>query len=97
MRGRELTFLVVGIVMAAVAGALVGDIVGSMLPDGTIKTLFEKNIEIGVGRRIGMEPVEPLAVNLYALTFVLGFTVRINFVSVLFVLLLLIYFRWWYL
>ena len=83
--------------MAAVAGALVGDIVGSFLPDGTIKTLFEKNIEIGVGRTIGMQQVEPLSVNLYALTFVLGFMVRINFVSVLFVLLLLIYFRWWYL
>lgn len=97
MRGRELTFLVVGIVMAAVAGALVGDIVGSFLPEGTIKTLFEKSIEIGVGRSVGMQQVEPLSINLYALTFVLGFTVRINFVSVLFVLLLLIYFRWWYL
>lgn len=97
MRGRELTFLVVGIVMAAVAGALVGDIVGSFLPDGTIKTLFEKNIEIGVGRTIAAEHVEPLSINLYALSFVLGFTIRINFVSVLFVLLLLIYFRWWYL
>ncbi len=83
--------------MAAVAGALVGDIVGSFLPDGTIKTLFEKNIEIGVGRTIGAEQVEPFSVNLYALSFVLGFTIRINFVSVLFVLLLLIYFRWWYL
>ncbi len=83
--------------MAAVAGALVGDIVGSFLPEGTIKTLFEKSIEIGVGRSVGMQQVEPLSINLYALTFVLGFTVRINFVSVLFVLLLLIYFRWWYL
>ena len=92
-----MTFLVVGIVMAAVAGALVGDIVGSFLPEGTIKTLFEKSIEIGVGRTVGMQQVEPLSINLYALTFVLGFTVRINFVTVLFVLLLLIYFRWWYL
>ena len=83
--------------MAAVAGALVGDIVGSFLPEGTIKTLFEKSIEIGVGRSVGLQQVEPLSINLYALTFVLGFTVRINFVSVLFVLLLLIYFRWWYL
>lgn len=83
--------------MAAVAGALIGDIVGSFLPEGTIKTLFERNIEIGVGRTIGLEQTEPLSVNLYALSFILGFTVRINFVSVLFVLLLLIYFRWWYL
>lgn len=83
--------------MAAVAGALIGDIVGSFLPDGTIKTLFMNNIEIGVGRQVAMQPVEPFSVDLYALSFVLGFTVRINFVSVLFVLLLLIYFRWWYL
>ena len=54
-------------------------------------------VEIGVGRTIGTEQVEPLSVDLHALSFVLGFTIRINFVSVLFVLLLLIYFRWWYL
>lgn len=83
--------------MAAVAGALVGNIVGSFLPDGTIKTLFMNNIEIGVGRTVDLQPVEPIAFDFYALTFVFGFTVRINFVSVLFVLLLLIYFRWWYL
>ena len=97
MKGRELSFLIVGIVMAAVGGALVGDLVGSFLPDGTIKTLFQKHVEIGLGQTAGLQTVEPLTINLYALSLVLGLTIRINFVSVLFVLLLLIYFRWWYL
>ncbi|HWO56984.1 MAG TPA: DUF4321 domain-containing protein [bacterium] len=97
MRGREITFLIVGIVMAAVAGALVGHLVGSFLPDGTMKTIFTSNIEIGLGKGAALHPVEPVNLDLYAVAFAFGFTLRINFVSVLFVLLLLIYFRWWYL
>ncbi|MBI3873268.1 MAG: DUF4321 domain-containing protein [candidate division Zixibacteria bacterium] len=97
MKGRELSFLIVGIVMAAVGGAVVGDALGSFLPEGTIKTLFQKHVEIGLGRTVGMQTAEPLSINLYALSLVLGLTIRINLVSVLFVLLLLVYFRWWYL
>lgn len=97
MKGRELTFLIVGIITAAVAGALVGELVGAFLPDGTIKTLFQTHIDIGLGRTVDLKTVEPIAINLYALSLVFGLTIRINFVSVLFVLLLLIYFRWWYL
>ena len=97
MRGRELTFLIVGIIMAAVAGALVGELIGAFLPEGTVKTLFQTHVDIGLGRTLGMKTVEPLTINLYAVSLVFGLTVRINLVSVLFVLLLLIYFRWWYL
>lgn len=97
MKRQELTFLIVGMILAAAAGGLIGDLVGSFLPDGAIKTLFKENVEIGLGRTVDTKAVEPLVVNLYALTLVLGLTLRINFVSVLFVLLLFVYFRWWYL
>ncbi len=97
MKRQELTFLIVGMILAAAAGGLIGDLGGSFLPDGAIKTLFQKSVEIGIGRTVDTAPVEPLSLNLYAITLVLGFTLRINFVSVLFVLLLFVYFRWWYL
>ena len=84
-------------IIAAVAGGLIGDLVGSFLPEGTMKTLFQTNIEIGLGRTVGMHHVEPLTLNLYAITLVLGLTLKINFVSVLFVLLVFVYFQWWYL
>lgn len=97
MKRQELTFLIVGMVLAAVAGGLVGHLVGSFLPDGTIKTLFMTEVEIGLGRTVGLHQVEPLTLNLYALTLVFGLTLKINFVSVLFVLLVFVYFQWWYL
>jgi len=97
VKRQELTFLIVGMILAAVAGGLIGDLVGSFLPEGTMKTLFQTNIEIGLGRTAGLHQVEPLTINLYALTFVFGLTLKINFVSVLFVLLVFVYFQWWYL
>lgn len=97
LKRQELTFLIVGMILGAVAGGLIGSLVGSFLPEGTIKTLFESSIEIGLGRGIGMGPAEPLILDLYALTLVFGLTIKINFVSVLFVLLVFVYFQWWYL
>lgn len=88
MKGRELTFLLVSLVLAAVVGGLIGDIIGSFLPEGAVKTLFEKSISIGF---------KPLTVELYAISFTIGLMVKINFVSILFIILVVIYFRWWFL
>jgi len=87
LKRREVTFLVVSIVMAAVFGGLVGDIISGFLPEGTAKMLFAKNIEIGF---------DATKVDFYALSFTVGLLFRVNFMSILFVILILIYFRWWY-
>lgn len=89
--------MIVGMILAAAAGGLVGELVGSFLPEGTMKTLFQTHVDIGMGRSIDMEEVEPLRIDLYAVSLVFGITLRINLLSILFVLLLFIYFRWWYL
>ncbi len=88
MKGREVTFLLVALVLAAVVGGLIGDIVGTFLPEGAVKTLFQKNVPIGF---------RPLTVELFALSFTIGLMVKINFVSILFLILVVIYFRWWFL
>jgi hypothetical protein len=88
LKGREVTFLLVSLVLAAVIGGLIGDIAGSFLPEGAVKTLCEKNISIGFN---------PLTVDLYAINFTVGLMVKINFVSILFIILVVIYFRWWFL
>ena len=105
MNRREITFLLVAMILAAVFGGLIGDVVGSFLPDGTIKTLFVKHLEIGVGSNTyaaisdGSDPFRyaPLTINLFAITLTVGILLKINFVSVLFVLLVFVYFRWWFL
>jgi len=88
LKGREVTFLLVALVLAAVVGGLIGDIVGTFLPEGAVKTLFQKNVPIGF---------RPLTVELFALSFTIGLMVKINFVSILFLILVVIYFRWWFL
>jgi len=81
VKRREISFLVFSIIAAAVFGGLIGDIVSGFLPDGTAKLLLGKQIEIGF---------DATRIDLYALSF------TVNFMSVLLVILVLIYFRWWY-
>jgi hypothetical protein len=88
LKGREVTFLLVSLVLAAVVGGLIGDIIGSFLPEGAVKTLFEESRSIGI---------RPLTVELYTISFTIGLMVQINFVSILFIILVVIYFRWWFL
>jgi len=88
MKKRELTFIITGLILGAILGGLVGDVIGTFLPDGAAKTVFTKSIEAGFG---------PLHVELYSISLTFGATVQINFMSVLVVLFVLAYFRWWYL
>lgn len=87
MRERELTFIIIALLLAAILGGLVGEIIASYLPPGGAKVLFDKAVMIGF---------EPTHVDFYAISFTVGLMFKINFVSVLFVLLVIIYFRWWY-
>jgi hypothetical protein len=80
--------MVVVLVLAAVIGGLIGDIVGSFLPEGAVKTLFEKSIDIGL---------KPFAWELYAISLTFGLMIKINFVSILMIILGIAYFRWWHL
>ena len=88
MKRRELTFLITALILGAVLGGLVGDIIGTFLPPGAAKTVFTKSIQIGFG---------PAQVDFFSIAFTFGLKLKINFMSVLVVLLVIIYFRWWYL
>jgi len=87
MNRRELVFLV-ALILAAVIGGLLGDIIGTYLPDGAAKTLFSKSIQVGFS---------PTQVDFFAVAFTVGLMFKINFMSALFVILVVAYFRWWYL
>ena len=87
MKKRELTFIIVALILGAVFGGLIGDIIGTFLPEGAAKTVFTKSIEIGF---------DTVKVNFYTLAFTVGMKLKINFMSMLVVILVIIYFRWWY-
>lgn len=88
MKRRELTFIIVALILGAVMGGLVGDIIGTYLPEGAAKTVFTKSIQIGINTT---------KIDLYAVSLTFGLMFKINFMSVLVVLLVIVYFRWWYL
>jgi len=87
LKGRELTFIIVALLLGAILGGFVGELIGSFLPEGAAKTIFTKSVSIGF---------ETTRVQLYSFSFTVGLMFKINFMSVLVVLLVIIYFRWWY-
>ena len=87
MKGRELTFIIVALLLGAILGGFVGELIGSFLPEGAAKILFTKSVSVGF---------ETTRVQLYSLAFTVGLMFKINFMSILVVLLVIIYFRWWY-
>ncbi|MDX9857114.1 MAG: DUF4321 domain-containing protein [candidate division Zixibacteria bacterium] len=88
MKRRELTFIIIALVLGAVMGGLVGDIIGTYLPPGAAKTMFTKSVQIGINTT---------QIDLFAVSLTFGLMFKINFMSVLVVLLVIVYFRWWYL
>jgi len=88
MKRREVTFILVALILCAVCGGLIGDVIACFLPPGAAKTVFGKSIEIGM---------ETMRVDFYAVAFTFGLKLKVNFMSVLVLLLVIIYFRWWYL
>jgi len=88
LKKRELTFITTALILGAIMGGLIGDVIGSYLPPGGPKDLFSKSYQIGFG---------PSRVDFWALSFTIGLTFKVNFISVLVVLLVIAYFRWWYL
>lgn len=88
MKKRELTFIITGLILGAILGGLVGDVIGTFLPAGAAKTVFTESIDLEFG---------PMPVDLHVIGFTFGAKVKINFMSVLVVLFVLAYFRWWYL
>ena len=79
--------MVITLLLAAVIGGLIGDLIGTYIPEGAIKTLFTKSINIGF---------KTISLDFYSISFTVGLMVKINFVSILMVILVLVYFRWWY-
>ncbi len=88
MKKSEIASIVIALLLAAVIGGLVGNLIGRFLPEGAVKTLFMIDKTIGFG---------PLTVDFFSVSFTLGLWLRINFVSILMIILVIIYFRWWYL
>ena len=46
MKRSEAIFLTTALILAAVLGGMLGEMVGSFMPQGSVRTLFEKSVQI---------------------------------------------------
>ncbi len=88
MKSRDKTFIIFSLILAAIVGGLVGDIIGQFVPDGPAKILFSRAYELGF---------DTTTLDLWVITVSFGLQVKINLVSVLTMVLVIVYFKWWYL
>jgi len=88
LKRPEIISIVIILLLAAVIGGLIGDLIGSFIPDGAVRTLLKKSIDIGF---------KTISFDFYSISMTFGLMLKINFVSILMVILVIAYFRWWYL
>lgn len=87
LRRRNPWIFVFIIVLGAIVGSAVGHILGIVLPQGAVKTVFLKALTVGI-------PTFTLNLAIIKLTF--GFVLNINLVTVIFIILLAYLLRWFY-
>jgi hypothetical protein len=84
VKRRELALFVIALLLSAIVGGLIGDIIGTYLPDGGAKTLLSKSLVIGF---------DTVKADFYAISFTIGLMFKINLMSVIFVVLMALYLR----
>lgn len=86
MRHKSFGFLLFMIILGMIVGTAIGEAIGLMLPDGVVKSFFLRCVTTSLG---------PATVDLVAFTFTLGFSLNVNLMAVLGVVLAIYLFRWY--
>ncbi|HPC35566.1 MAG TPA: DUF4321 domain-containing protein [Candidatus Marinimicrobia bacterium] len=73
---RKLSILfVIGILLlGAMLGSLLGELLRSLIPDGVVKEVFLRSIDIRLG---------PAVIDLIMFSITLGFTLKFNFIGII--------------
>lgn len=74
MRKKSLGWILVIILLGALIGSALGEVLALILPQGVVKEFFLRSASFSVG---------PATLNLIILTFTLGFSLKINVIGVL--------------
>jgi hypothetical protein len=72
--GKTLLKGLIIVVIGALLGTMVGELLGAYLPEGAVKNFFLKSIQFGL---------EPTAIELHILTLTFGLILKINVLTVL--------------
>ena len=85
MRKKSLGFIIFVVILGALIGSALGEIIGLILPAGVVKDFFLKSATASIG---------PGTINIILMTFTLGFSFTINITGVIGILIAAYALRW---
>lgn len=86
IKRRGAGFILLVLVGGALLGSALGQLVGVLLPQGVVRDFFVRAVTPGL--------VQPVTVDLLVLTLTLGFTLKLNIVALLGVVLTAYLLKW---
>ncbi len=86
-RKKSLGFILLVLVLGILVGSALGEIIGMILPDGVVKQFFLSSVSGGIS------PATTL--NAVLFTFTIGFTIKLNVIGVLGILITAYLLRWY--
>ncbi|GAB4327723.1 MAG: hypothetical protein Kow0037_01490 [Calditrichia bacterium] len=85
MRKKNLAWIFVIVVLGALVGSALGEVLAYVLPQGVVKDFFLRAASVSLG---------PATLNLVVFTFTVGFTLKINVIGVIGIGLVGYFLKW---
>lgn len=82
MAKRSLTLIVITLIVGAMAGTLIGELLGWILPAGVVKDFFLTSASFDLGGLVGQEK-GVIVLDLIIFTLKFGLSLKINFTSII--------------
>jgi len=87
MRKKSLALLILTLLLGAILGSALGELIALLLPTGVVKQFFLRSATIGFN---------PMTLNLGLLEFTLGFKFVLNVVGIIGIAFAVYLLRWYY-
>jgi len=85
MRRKSFGYFLLVIIVGALIGTVLGEIIAFVIPDGVVKDFFLKSASASLG---------PGTLNIIVMSFTLGFSIKLNITGVIGILVAAYAFRW---
>jgi len=85
-RRRSLGYVILVLFLGALIGSALGEVIGVVLPDGVVKQFFLNSVSGGI---------EPATLNAVLFTFTVGFTIKLNVIGVIGIVIAAYILRWY--
>jgi len=85
-RRLSITWILLTIVLGAIIGSALGEVIGLAMPEGVVRQFFTNTANIGF---------DPVQLNLGIISLTFGFLFRLNVIGVIGIILAAYIFRWY--